>query len=139
MSSNSVRTKTGNRFKIKFDGQVIGVCKSIDMRDEMGLEPVSGIGSINVVEYVPTLARYTLSVEEIIMDSNSLRSLGLIAENGADALLGKIFDIESTDDTGAGRKYMGCSYASGSISIRGNAILVSNATFNATDASGLMM
>jgi hypothetical protein len=139
MSSNSVRAKTGNRFVIKFDGQAIGVCKSIDMRDEMGLEPVTGIGSINAFEYVPTLARHTISVEEIIMDSDSLMSLGLVSENGTAALEGKIFDIEATDDTGASRKYLNCSYASGSISIRGNALLVSNATFNAIDVSGKMM
>lgn len=139
MSSNSTRAKTGNRFKIKFDGTVIGVCKSIDMRDEMGLEPVSGIGNINVIEYVPTLARHTITVEEIIMDSDSLLSLGLVSENGTAALEGKIFDIEAADSTGASRKYTSCSYASGSISIRGNALLVSNATFNALDVAGKMM
>lgn len=136
MASINQRVKTGNRFIISFDGKNLGVCKSVDMRDDYGVEPVSGIGSINVIEHVPTLARHTLTVEEVTMDANSMLSLGLASENGDIMLEGKVFDITATDGKGLMRKYIGCSYASGSVSIRGNAVVVSNATFNALTVSG---
>ena len=136
MASTNQRVKTGNRFIISFDGRKVGVCKSVDMRDDYGVEPVSGIGSINVIEHVPTLARHTLTVEEVVMNASSLLALGIAAENGDDMLAGSVFDIASQDDGGMMRKYSGCSYASGSISIRGNAVVVSNATFNALTVSG---
>ena len=138
MASINQRVKTGNRFNIQFDGKNIGVCKSLDMRDDYGVEPVSGIGSINVIEHVPTLARHTLTVEEVVMNTASLLALGIAVENGQDMLNGRVFDITAQDESGMMRKYSGCSYASGSISVRGNAIVVSHATFNAISVSSKM-
>ncbi|HQS59637.1 MAG TPA: hypothetical protein PKZ37_14760 [Gallionellaceae bacterium] len=130
--------RTGNRFIVKFDGKTIGLCQSVDMRDDYAPEPASGIGNIHAQEYVPTMARHNLSVEEMVLNTDSMLAAGIAFENGDDALNANVFDIISVDkDTGETlRKYIGCSYASGGVQVRKHAIVVSNATFNALDVSG---
>src|SRR5690606_41384440 len=66
-------------------------------------------------EHVPTMARHTLNVSNMVLRSQTMRSLGLIPENGDAVLQGLVFDIiEQSRDTGQVlRKYVGCSYASG--------------------------
>jgi hypothetical protein len=85
------------------------------------------------------MARHTLSVQDMVLNKNSLLASGINPENGDAALRGIVFDIVavSKDDGTVLRKYMGCSYASGSISIRKHAIIISDATFNALDVSGV--
>jgi len=63
MASTNQNVRTGNRFIVKFDGKTIGLCQSVDMRDDYAPEPASGIGNIHAQEYVPTMARHNLSVE----------------------------------------------------------------------------
>jgi hypothetical protein len=96
------------------------------------------IGDIHVAEYVPTMARHTLSVSSMVLNKGSLREAGVIVENGDDALVGRVMDfiVYSKDDGTVLRKYMGCSYASGSTNIQKHAIVVSDAQFNALDVVG---
>jgi len=138
MASTNQNVRTGNRFIVKFDGKTIGLCQSVDMRDDYAPEPASGIGNIHAQEYVPTMARHNLSVEEMVLNTQSMLAAGIAFENGDDALNANVFDIVVTDkDTGEElRKYTSCSYASGGIQVRKHAIVVSNATFNALDVTG---
>lgn len=138
MATKNQNVRTGNRFVVQFDGKAIGLCQSVDMRDDYAPEPASGIGNIHAQEYVPTMARHNLNVEEMVLNTKSMLAAGIALENGDDALNGIVFDIVATDkDTGTAlRKYVGCSYASGGIQVRKHAIVVSNATFNALDVIG---
>lgn len=138
MAQQNLKVKSGNRFVVVMDGVTVGLAQSVDMSDDMGPEPASGIGDIHVQEYVPTMARHTLQVEEMVLRSGNLRQAGITLENGDAALRGMVFDIMSIDkDTGdVLRKYTGCSYASGSVQLRKHAIVVSNGTFNALDVTG---
>lgn len=138
MATQNLKVKSGNRFVVYMDGHQVGMAQSVDMSDDYGPEPASGIGDIHVQEYVPTMARHTLQVEEMILRTGNLRAAGISLENGDDALQGMVFDIlVIAKDTGETlRKYSGCSYASGSVNVRKHAILVSNGTFNALDVSG---
>jgi len=138
MASVNLKTKTGNRIIVQFDGKAIGTAQNVDMRDEYSPEPVSGIGDIHVLEYTPTMARHTISVEEMVLNTGSLRDLGVTSENGDVMLEGLVFDLVSMskDDGSVIRKYTGCSYANGGVQVRKHAILISNATFNALDVSG---
>lgn len=130
--------RSGNQIAVLFDGKQIGLIQSISMNDDYAPDPASGIGDIHVQEYVPTMARHTLSVSAMLLNKSQLQAVGIVPENGDAVLQGLVFDIEQYDKlTGALlRKYTGVSYASGSIETTKHAIVTSNAQFNALDVSG---
>lgn len=130
--------RSGNQIKVIFDGKQIGLIQNISMNDDYAPEPASGIGDIHVQEYVPTMARHTLSVSAMLLNKSQLQAAGIVPENGDAVLQGLVFDIEQYDGlTGTLlRKYTGVSYASGSIETQKHAIVTSNAQFNALDVGG---
>lgn len=138
MATQNRKVRSGNTVQILLDGKQIGTMKSVRMNDDYSPEPVTGIGDIHVQEYVPTVARHTLSVNYAVLNRNSLRELGVVAKNGDDILQGLVFDIVSLSkvDGAILRKYSGCSYASGDLEITANAIVMASGTFNALDADG---
>ena len=138
MATTNQRVRSGNRIVITLDGKQVGLLQSVRMSDDYSPEAASGIGDIHATEYVPGMARHTLSVSSMVLDRNTLRSNGLAAENGDDMLVGRVFDIEvySKDDGTLLRKYMGCSYASGDLEVQKHAIVMSSGTFNALNVSG---
>lgn len=139
MATTNVKTRSGNRVTVRFDGREIGLVQSVRMSDDYAPEPASGIGDIHVIEYVPTMARHSLSVSTMVLFTGAMREVGISLENGDDALLGLVFDIvvESKDDGSELRKYLGCSFASGDVEVSKHAIIVSNAQFYALDVVGL--
>jgi len=141
MSTTNVKTRTGNRVVVQFDGKQVGLVQSVRMSDDYGPEPASGIGDIHVAEYVPTMARHSISVSSMVLIVGSMRDAGLTTIDGDDALEGKVFDIVtmSKDDGTVLRKYTGCSFASGDVEVQKHAIIVSNAQFNALNVSGTGM
>ena len=138
MAQTNVKTQTGNRLEVMFDGKLVGLVQSVRMSDDYGPDAASGIGDIHAVEYVPTMARHSLSVSQMALKKDSLRSLGISVENVDAMLLGLVFDIvvRSKDDGRELRKYVGCSYASGDIDVSKHAIVQVNGTFNALDVFG---
>ena len=138
MSTTNLKTRSGNRIIVVFDGKQVGLIQSVRMNDDYAPEPASGIGDIHVVEYVPTMARHNLSVSNMVLDLGSMRAAGIAAINGDDMLNGTIFDIQvlSKDDGTLLRKYVGCSYASGDMEVSKHQIVMANATFNALDVTG---
>jgi hypothetical protein len=138
MASTNLKVRSGNRVVVKMDGKDVGLIQSVRMSDDYSPEPASGIGDIHVAEYVPTMARHTLSISNMILFTAAMRELGLTALDGDDVLKGKVFDIVtySKDDGSELRKYMGCSYASGDVEVNKHAILMSNGQFNALNVSG---
>ena len=149
----NVIVRSSNRFTILMGGVAVGLLQDLRCQDDYSPEPASGIGSISVYEYVPTLARYTISTSQACMFIGSLRRIGVSFENGEDALKGMTFTIEvydrTTDSTVSEgstspvtiaaesgtttllRRYEKCSFASGDVEIRKNAIIVTSATINA--------
>ena len=138
MSSINLKARTGNRVIVKFNGLQIGLIQSVRSSDDYGLEPASGIGDIHVQEYVPTMARHSISVSSMVLFVGAMREAGITALNGDDVLQGKVFDIvvQSKDDGSELRKYVGCSFGSGDIEVQKHGIIASNAQFNALDATG---
>ena len=139
MASQNLKVRSGNRIVITYDGKQVGLVQNVRMNDDYSPEPASGIGDIHVQEYVPTMARHSLSISSMVLNKGSMREAGITMENGDAVLQGLVFDIESFDkDTGESlRKYMGCSYASGDLEVQKHAIVMASATFNALDVSGL--
>jgi len=138
MASQNLKTRSGNRIVVVFDGKQIGLVQSVRMSDDYSPEPASGIGDIHVVEYVPTMARHVIQVNTMVLNRGAMREAGISSENGDAVLQGLVFDIEvySKDDGSLLRKYVGCSYASGDVDVSKHAIVMSNATFNALDVVG---
>ena len=134
----NLKTRSGNRIAVVFDGKQIGLIQNISGNDDYSPEPASGIGDIHVQEYVPTMARHTLSVSAMMLNRGALLEAGIAAENGDAMLQGLVFDFEvySKDDGTLLRKYVGCSYASGSIDIQKHQIAVQSAQFSALDVVG---
>lgn len=139
MATQNLKVRSGNRIVPVFDGKSLGLIQSVRMNDDYGPEPASGIGDIHVVEHVPSMARHSLSVATMVLNTSSMREAGIAMENGDAVLQGLVFDIEvySKDDGTLLRKYMGCSYASGDVEISKHAIVVASGQFNALDVSGL--
>lgn len=138
MAKTNVKTQTGNRIIVKFDGQTVGLVQSVSMADDYGLEPASGIGDMHAQEYVPSQARHTVNVSNMVLKSNNMRLLGITPENADAVLAGVVFDIVTQDkDTGkALRTYKDCSYASGSVEVQKHAIVMANAVFMALNVIG---
>jgi len=138
MASQNLKVRTGNRLEVQFDGKKIGLVQSVRASDDYAPEPASGIGDIHVQEYVPTVARHAISVSQMVLRVGSMRSLGIIPENGDAALQGLVFDIVKIDkDSGAVlRKYVGCSYASGETDVSKHSIVMSSGQFNCLDVTG---
>lgn len=137
----NLKTRSGNRIAAVFDGKQIGLLQSVSMNDDYSPDAASGIGDIHVHEYVPTMARHSLSVGAMVLNKGSLMDAGIVMENGDAVLQGLVFDIEVYDkDTGdLLRKYVSCSYASGSIDVTKHAIVTQNAQFYALDVTGAGM
>lgn len=87
---------------------------------------------------MPTTARHSLSVSQMVLIKGAMLEAGIMAENGDAVLDGLVFDLEFYDkDTGnLLRKYVGVSYASGSIEVGAHKIVVASGQFNALDVVG---
>lgn len=133
------KVQSGNQIAVVFDGKQIGMVQSVEPNDSYGLEPASGIGDIHVQEHVPTIAMHSLSVSALLLIKGAMMQAGIVPENGDAALQGLVFDFEvySKDDGRLLRKYVGCSYDSGSMSFTKHAIVVQNGQFKALDVVGL--
>lgn len=134
----NLNVRSGNRIVVLFDGRQIGMVRSVRASDDYSPDPASGIGDIHVQEWVPTMARHTLSVSNMVLIKDNMQAAGIAPENGDAVLQGLVFDLEvySKDDGKLLRKYVGVSYASGDIDIQAHQIVVSSGTFNALDVTG---
>lgn len=161
----NIIVRSSNRFSIVMGDTVVGLLQDLRCQDDYSPEPASGIGSIAVREYVPTMARHTISTSQACMFTDSLRKLGVSLNNGNDAMRGLVFDIQIHDRSGIKasgsnakpsgdetnieytdfdasnkgnilRIYKKCSFANSDIEIRKHAMVVTNATINACDVGG---
>ena len=63
----NLKVRSGNRIVVVFDGKQIGMVRSVRASDDYGLEPASGIGDIHAQEYVPSMARHSLSISSMVL------------------------------------------------------------------------
>jgi hypothetical protein len=138
MPRQNVQVQTGNRISLVFDGQTIGMVQSLRASDDWGYQETSEIGNIKVREFVPTLARHTITAAVVQMKRESLEKAGIAVETSDGALNGLVFNIVVNDkDTKQMlRTYVDCVFASGDLEVTKNAVVVRNATFLALDVYG---
>jgi hypothetical protein len=134
----NLKTLSGNRIKILFGGQTIGLAQTVRFADNYALEDASGIGDIHVIEHVPSKATHTVSVTAMTLFTGNLRDQGITVVNGDGALLGLVFDIVIySRDTGLPmRAAKSCSFDSGTISVEAHRIVSADAQFKALDVTG---
>lgn len=137
MATTNIKVRTGNRTVVLLDGKQVGLIQSIRTSDSYGLQEASGIGDIHVQEYVPTTATHSISVQQLVLYTGTLRQLGISLENGDEALKGIVFDIATMDKNGEVlRKYTGCSFDSGDLEISAHRVISASCQFKALDVSG---
>ena len=134
----NVKVRSGNRIAVLFDGKEVGLLQSVSASDDYSPEPASGIGDIHAQEYVPTMARHSLNVSTMLLKKGALMEADIAMENGDAMLQGLVFNFEiySKDDGTLLRKYIGCSYASGSLEVNKHAIIMQSGMFNCLNVSG---
>jgi hypothetical protein len=124
----NLQVETANQIVLQFDGRPVGLVQNLDCTEEYGIEPATGIGDIHVLEYVPTVARYNLSISVIALRKNSLRSQDILPLNGEDVLKGRVFDICIFSKNGgpALLTYKSVTIGSAGVQINKNAIIMNN-------------
>lgn len=144
MAIPNVLVHTGNRIRVLFDDQEIGLIQSVRATEDYAPEPASGLGQIEVQEYIPTMARYNLAITGMALRKLNMIQLGIFAIDAAFTLQGLVFDIAVYDkSTGAAskllRKYEAASFASGDLEFTKHAIVAQNANFVALRVAGDMV
>lgn len=131
---------SGNRIEVQFDGKVVGLLQNLRPQDDYGHEPASGMGDAHVQEYVPGMARHSITASTMVLFTNNMRDTGIAQENADAVLKGLVFDIvvygKDPKNSGVLRKYVKCSYTGGSLEFSKHAIVASDAQFVALDVVG---
>jgi hypothetical protein len=140
MSQVNQVVRSANKIIAKFDNKTIGLLQDIRFSEDYGPTEASGIGNINVQEWVPTMARYQITSRFMLLNKQSMYNAGIAPVSGNETLQGIVFDIEVLDSTTGKtlRKYIGCSYANGDVEVTKHQIVVTSATFNCLDALGTL-
>lgn len=152
-SANGGYVQTGNRIQVLVAGHIVGLVQSMQASDDYGVQPATKVGSIEAVEIVPLEANHTINISMMMLSHDTLyqsaKGYRLIPESGNNnptyntALKGLEMDIivrSFNGDDNDGKvlvMYRKCVYASGSIDVTANRIIVAQATFRATHRVGL--
>jgi hypothetical protein len=138
VTSTNQNVLTSNRLQIMFGGVLVGAMQSMRLSDGYSLDAVYGIGDIDPIENVPTRASYGFSVSNYVLKLATLRTLGLVPENGAATLAGLVFDVQvvSRDTNLVLRTVKSASYNSGDTDIRATAIIGQNSNWMALGIFG---
>lgn len=132
-------TVTGNLVNVFINGVQLSVLSSLRATQDFAYEPVPEIGNIDYVEFVPTVARYAISISKALLNLEDAITAGIITSNGAAALLGNTFDIEIFSINGPLlRKFTNCVNASADMSIQANRLIMIDANFLGIDVTGTL-
>lgn len=140
MATVNLNVRSANKILVYFDNKPVGLLQNIRFSEDYSPEAASGVGNIYAIEYVPTMASYDISTSFMVLNLQSMYSAGIAALDGVTMLQGLVFDIEILDSTTGQslRKYTGCSYARGDVSIQKHQIVVSEASFKCLQPTGTM-
>jgi hypothetical protein len=130
-------TVTGNQVSVYINGQLINVLATLRATQDFAYEPVPEVGNIDYREYVPTVARYAITISKALMTLENAINAGIWTSNGAAALQGLTFDIEIFSNQGPLlRKFTQCVNASADMSIQANRLIIVDMNFLAIDVTG---
>lgn len=140
MSTQTHTAQTANRIGIIFDGSQIGLVSGLTLSEDYSPEPAIGIGDLAPLEYVPTMARYQVQIEKMVLIKEKMISAGIQFQDANDALSGRVFNIVIADQVSGKtlKTIVGCTFASGNTQIRKNTMVTKSATFMALGIKGEM-
>jgi hypothetical protein len=91
-TNNQVRS--ANACLIVVQNQVIGISQSLRIQADFALQDQSGIGDSVVIEYVPGIAKITVSLSGVFLIAQNLASVGIVpSQSVRDVLQGNVFDV----------------------------------------------
>ena len=137
-----ILTYEANRSRVFFEGQTGGPVEFILLQnvrgsDDYAPEAVSGIGDIHAREYPPTMARHQFRLGGYMVKDEPAIEGGFFSEDGDQRLEQIAFDVMIATKEGPElRRYLGCTFASGSFTLTAHRLLMKNAVFNALNVQG---
>lgn len=66
---------TGNLVTVRFANQVVGLIQGINVNEDFGMQPVSGLGDILPVEFTPGMARIQISASTVYLAKGKIQNL----------------------------------------------------------------
>lgn len=143
---------TGNIVTIDFGKAKLGLVQTMQITEDFGVQPASGIGDIEPAEHVPGTSRIQLQMDSILIfknavdsalnvttelpatlnDKESIDSADIAPSEPRRILEGRTFTITVMTMGGVTiRQYLDCVYASGNFSIQKHSMISRSATFMA--------
>lgn len=94
MNGTNRQVRSANQVLIVVRNQVIGITKSCRIQADFALQDQAGIGDNVVIEYVPGIARITVSLSGVLLLNQNLASVGILPSTSVrDILNGNVFDV----------------------------------------------
>jgi hypothetical protein len=140
---------TGNHVTVEIGDVKVGIIRSVNGNDDMGMQVVSGIGRVNPYEHAAGMTRFSITVDTIYLfpgliegtedlaSADGLKNFeqaDIAPKIAADVLNGNVFDFVVRTKGGAELyRYTDCSYNGGSTGIQAHQIVGRNANFMAID------
>jgi len=94
MNGVNKKVRSANQVLIVIKNKVIGIASSLRIAADFALQDQAGIGDNVVVEYVPGIARITVSLSGILLISTNLAAQGILPSTSVrDILEGNVFDV----------------------------------------------
>lgn len=150
----------GNQIILKIGNKIIGLAQDLQATENFRPEPVSGLGSPRVQEYVPSMYEISISMSACLINSpaaglmdgggNPSTEMGKISDNIPDVsnepnarkwlnenMQGVDIQVLYTreDQSKPLRTYSNCVFESADVSVRKHGILMANARFKAAYVS----
>jgi len=140
-----------NRIDLVWDDVArVGAVQNAEVQISFALEPISGVGSVRVLEYIPTMARITVNTDMVYMFGEEVERVGAsyMPQKSDDSLNGMVFDMYALVDAvdtpsrygkGNGAKYntmwkaQGCFLDSGSFRVAKHGAIGRACSFAALD------
>lgn len=146
---NLQTSMTGNLVLIELGGVFVGIIQSLNGQDDLGLQPISGVGRNTAYENAPGFARYSLTIDTIFLFPNLVAGTTSLADGdhmvnfedaniapkiAEDALRGLVVDIVVRTKGGKELfRYKYASYGGGSFGIQKHVPVTRSAQFLAID------
>jgi len=115
------QTYVANRMDVQFadsEGGAVGAVQNANVSMSFGLDGVSGIGAVTMIEYVPTVARISVSPDQVYLFRRELDRVsaggfggqtGILPHQAIESLNGVVFNITAavlkTDKDTNGQAY----------------------------------
>lgn len=141
------QVRSANQVLITVQNQVIGIVSSCRIQADFALQDQAGIGDNVVIEYVPGIARITVSLSGILLINQNLANAGILPSKSVrDILNGTVFDV-GVYTTTAGTNTPGsllvaaysCTPANMSYSVDTGQALKYDHSFSALDLGGSLI